>query len=131
MGKDDDPYGQRSLMGWGIVGRVCKSESESGESEAVCNKIVASETHEHFTFSTKVKEVINPQRIIQVLESDFVESSTRSKSYSVEDKRFLSVLENGIVKRADGHNEMPLPLKMDRVSLPYNRQLAVKRWHQL
>ena len=131
VGKDDDPYGQRSLMGWGIVGRVCKSESESGESEAVSNKIVASETHEHFTFSTKVKEVINPQRIIQVLESDFVESSTRSKSYSVEDKRFLSVLENGIVKRADGHYEMPLPLKMDRVSLPYNRQLAVKRWHQL
>lgn len=131
VGKDDDPYGQKSLMGWGIVGRVCKSTSESGESEAVCNKIVASETHEHFTFSTKVKEVINPQRIIQVLESDFVESSTRSKSYSVEDQRFLSVLENGIVKRSDGHYEMPLPLKMDKVSLPYNHQLAVKRWHQL
>ncbi|KAL9966153.1 hypothetical protein ACROYT_G024179 [Oculina patagonica] len=131
VGKDDDPYGQKSLMGWGIVGRVCKSTSESGESEAVCNKIVASETHEHFTFSTKVKEVINPQKIIQVLESDFVESSTRSKSYSVEDQRFLSVLENGIVKRSDGHYEMPLPLKMDKVSLPYNRQLAVKRWHQL
>ncbi|XP_068756394.1 uncharacterized protein [Montipora capricornis] len=78
-----------------------------------------------------VKEIINPQRIIKVLESDFVEGSTRSKSYSVEDKRFLSILENSIVKRADGHYEIRLPLKMDRLSLPYNRQLAVKRWHQL
>ncbi|KAL9970518.1 hypothetical protein ACROYT_G022905 [Oculina patagonica] len=24
VGKDDDPYGQKSLMGWGIVGRVCR-----------------------------------------------------------------------------------------------------------
>ena len=131
VGKDDDPYGQRSLMGWGIVGKVCKSANESDKSEAVCNKIVTSETLRHFAFSTKVKEIINPQRIIKVLESDFVEGSTRSKSYSVEDKRFLSILENSIVKRADGHYEMPLPLKMDRPSLPYNRQLAVKRWHQL
>ena len=131
IGDDDDPYGQRSLMGWGIVGKVCKSTNESDKSEAVCNKIVINEAHEHFAFSTKVKEIINPQRIIKVLESDFVEGSTRSKSYSVEDKRFLSILENSIVKRADGHYEMPLPLKMDRLSLPYNHQLAVKRWHQL
>lgn len=131
VGKDDDPYGQRSVMGWGIVGKVCKSTNESDKSEAVCNKIVISEAHEHFAFSTKVKEIINPQRIIKVLESDFVEGSTRSKSYSVEDKRFLSILENSIVKRADGHYEMPLPLKMERLSLSYNHQLAVKRWHQL
>ena len=107
------------------------STNENDKSEAVCNKIVISEAHEHFAFSTKVKEIINPQRIIKVLESDFVEGSTRSKSYSVEDKRFLSILENSVVKRADGHHEMPLPLKMDRLPLPYNRQLAVKRWHQL
>ena len=131
VGEDDDPYGQRSLMGWGIVGKVCKSANESVKSEAVCNKIVIREVHEHFAFSTKVKEIINPQRIIKLLESDFVESSAKSKPYSVEDKRFLSILENSIAKRADGHYEMPLPLKMDRLSLPYNRQLAVKRWHQL
>ena len=130
VGEDDDPYGQRSLMGWGIVGKVCKSTNESDKSEAVCNKIVISEAHEHFAFSTKVKEIINSQRIIKVLVSDFVEGSTRSKSYSVEDKRFLSILENSVVKRADGYYEMPLPLKMDRL-LPYNRQPAVKRLYQL
>ncbi|XP_068684798.1 uncharacterized protein [Montipora foliosa] len=126
VGEDDDPCGQRYLMGW-----VCKSTNESDKSKAVCNKTVINEANEHFAFSTKVKEIINPQRIIKVVESDFVEGSTRSKSYSLEDKRFLSILENSIVKSADGHYEMPLPLKMDRLSLPYNCQLAVKRWHQL
>ena len=123
VGIDDDPYGHRSLMGslmgmWDVVGEVCKSANERVKSEAVCNKIVVSEAHERFTFSTKVKETINPPRIIKVLESDFVESSARSKSYSVDDIMFVSILENSIVKRADGHYELPLPLKMDRLSLP-------------
>ena len=42
----------------------------------------------HFTFLTKVKEVINPQKILQVLESDFVENSSnssRNKPFLVED----------------------------------------------
>ena len=53
------------------------------------------------------------------------------KPYSVEDERFLRILENGVKKRQDGHYEMPLPLKSDHVSFPNNHQLAVKRWNQL
>ena len=79
----------------------------------------------------KTKEIINPEKILRVLESDFVESSASKKPYSIEDHRFLTILENGIVKKADGHYEMPLPLKSDQISLPFNRQLAFKRWHQL
>ena len=132
VGEEDEPYGQRSLLGWGIIGRVCKSCEKKGENrDGVCSKIVVQETYSHFTFTTKVKEVINPHNILRVLESDFTESSTRNKSYSVEDERFLRILENGIRKQANGHYEMPLPLKSDRLSLPYNRQLAVKRWKQL
>ena len=49
----------------------------------------------------------------------------------MEDERFLTILENGIVKREDGHYEMPLPLKSNQLRLPYSCQLVVKRWHQL
>ena len=28
VGGDDDPYGQRSLMGWGIIGKGCKTAGE-------------------------------------------------------------------------------------------------------
>ena len=131
VGGEDDPYGQRSLMGWGIIGKVCKTTGEVNHKEVVCNKVVAKETHEHFAFTTKVKEVINPQKIIKILESDFTESSVNTKPYSAEDRRFLNILENGIVKRSDGHYQMPLPLKTDKPSLSFNRELAVKRWHQL
>ena len=79
VGGEDDPYGQRSLMGWGIISKVCKTTGEVNHKEVVCNKVVAKETHEHFAFTTKVKEVINPQKIIKILESDFTESSVNTK----------------------------------------------------
>ena len=56
---------------------------------------------------------------------------TRRNPYSVEDERFLRILENGVKKQSDGGYEMPLPLKSDNACLPNNCQLAVKRWNQL
>ena len=44
----------------------------------------------------KAKEIIDPGKILRVLETDFVDTNTKSKQYSVEDKRFLTILENGV-----------------------------------
>ncbi|KAK3729896.1 hypothetical protein QZH41_001714 [Actinostola sp. cb2023] len=30
-GDEDEPYGQRTLLGWGVIGRVCKSRDEGGK----------------------------------------------------------------------------------------------------
>ena len=65
------------------------------------------------------------------MESDFKVKDLSKQPYSVEDRRFMSILENNIKQRSDGHYEMPLPLKSDSVTLPYNRTLAEKRWNQL
>ena len=129
-GGEDDPYGQRSLLGWGVIGRVCKSPLR-GEDKGVCNKTVAAETYQHFVYGTKTKEIFNADKVLKILESDFNETSCKNKPYSTEDSKFISVLETGTKKRSDGHYEMPLPLKSDNISLPYNRSLAEKRWHQL
>ena len=43
----------------------------------------------------------------------------------------MSISENNIKQRSYGHYEMPLPLKFDIVTLPYNRSLAEKSWNQL
>ncbi|KAK3745233.1 hypothetical protein QZH41_001842 [Actinostola sp. cb2023] len=40
-------------------------------------------------------------------------------------------MEDGICKLDNGRYQMSLPLKSDRISLPYNRPLAEKRWRQL
>ena len=130
-GENDEPYAQRTILGWGVTGRVCKSRDKEGQEKGVCNRVAASEINSRFAFSTKAKEIIDPGRILRVLETDFVDTNTKSKPNSVEDERFLRILENGVKKRQDGHYEMPLPLKSDNVSFPNNRQLAVKRWNQL
>ena len=130
-GEDDELYAQRTILGWGVIGRVCKSRDKEGGEKGVCNRVAAGEINSRCAFSTKAKEIIDPGKILRMLETDFVDTSTKSKPYSVEDKRFLRILENRGKKRQDGHYEMPLPLKSDHVSFPNNRQLAVKRWNQL
>jgi hypothetical protein len=131
VGGEDDPYGQRSLLGWGVIGNVCKSsEKDDVIRDGYCNKTVVT-SYPNFAFATKAKEIIQPQKVLEVLESDFIERQTDRKAYSVEDAQFMRILENGIKQLPDGHYEMPLPLKSDRIVLPNNRTLAVKRWQQL
>ncbi|XP_071963443.1 uncharacterized protein [Antedon mediterranea] len=62
---------------------------------------------------------------------DFVEHVSTKKGYSVEDHRFISILSSKIVKRNDGHYEMPLPMCRDEVRFPNNRLAAVRRALQL
>ena len=81
----------------------------------MCNRVAASEINSRFAFSTKTKEIIDPGKILRVLETDFIDTSTKSKPYSVEDERFLRILENGVKKTPDGHYVMPLPLKSGNV----------------
>lgn len=42
--------------------------------------------------------------------------------FSQDDLRCISIMEEGIKIRADGHCEMPLPFKEDKPSLPNNKK---------
>jgi len=61
-GEEDELYAQRTVLGWGVI---------------VCNRVAASEIHSRFAFSTKAKEIIDPEKVLRVLETDFVETSTK------------------------------------------------------
>ena len=126
-GEDDEPYAQRTILGWG----VCKSSDVENTDKDVCHRVAASEIRSQFAFATKAKEIIGPEKVLRVLETDFMETSPKYKPYSMEDERFLRILEDGVKKQSDGRYVMPLPLKSDSVCLPNNLQLAVKRWNQL
>ena len=93
----------------------------------MCNRVAASEIPSQFAFATKANEIIGPEKVLRALETDFVETSPKYKPYSMEDERFLRILEDGVKKQSDGRYVMPLPLKSDSVFLPNNRYLAVKR----
>ena len=127
VGEDDESYAQRTILGWGVIGRVCKSSDVENTDKGVCNRVTASEIPSQFAFATKAKEIIGPEKVLRVLETDFVETSPKYKPYSMEDERFLRILEDGVKKQSDGRYVMPLPLKSDSVFLPNNRYLAVKR----
>ena len=50
---------------------------------------------------------------------------------SVEDKRAISLLENSITQRPDGHLEIGFPFKHDNVVLPNNYPMAIQRFENL
>eukprot|EP00057_Strongylocentrotus_purpuratus_P001972 XP_003723584.1 PREDICTED: uncharacterized protein LOC100891694 [Strongylocentrotus purpuratus] len=85
----------------------------------------------HFAYANRAKEVFSPERVLNVLEKDIIEMNQKGKPYSIDEMKFMSMLEKGVRKTEDGHYEMPLPLKSKEMSLPYNKPLAIKRWNQL
>ena len=135
-GEDNDPYAIRTDLGWGVVGRVCRSPQASDEVDgSFANRTVVDEldsnpfTDTNFAFESRAKEVFSPSKVEEMFQLDFHERSAdvNPTSLSVEDRRFVKIMEEGIHKTSDGHYEMPLPLKSQNVELPNNRSQALRR----
>ena len=60
------------------------------------------------------------------MEQDLVDPVSTSVAYSQEDVQFLSILEKGISFK-DGHYEMPLPFREEKLVLPNNKVNDLKR----
>ncbi len=141
-GNEDQPFAQRSVLGWSIIG--CNHydgdyEDEIGVSHRIIMKQVlpaGEPSHKLksevcFVRRNKVKEMITPAEILKVFESDFVERNNEEASASQEDLRFLAKLNEGIKQQQDGHYEMPLPFKGERPNLPNNKACAEHRLKSL
>ncbi|XP_078494962.1 uncharacterized protein LOC144749776 isoform X2 [Ciona intestinalis] len=128
-GNEDEPYAQKSLLGWGIVGVVCKDHSDVRG--AVVHRTVSSVcASSKFHLTHQAKEILNPNSVCKILENDFIEND-KSNPMSREDKMFVDLLNIHTVRRKDDHYEMPLPLRSAELKLPNNRPLALKRLFQL
>ena len=135
-GKEDDPYAKKTALGWGVIGAVRPLTNEDAESRSdiACNRIVTYEVQGmsrrkmcHFAFQTQVKEMISPSYVSRMFALDFNERQAEEKPLSVEDRRFLKIMREGIHQLEDGHYEMPLPLKSENVELPNSKELALSR----
>ena len=40
VGGEDDPYGHKALLGWGVIGRICKSQSDDSMQQSYCKKSI-------------------------------------------------------------------------------------------
>ncbi|XP_035525621.1 uncharacterized protein LOC118333908 [Morone saxatilis] len=136
-GQENQPYAQRTDLGWSIVGygNPCL---DYGDAFGISHRIVVRQvtpgvepsvnfkTEVHYVSRTKVKE-ITPSDIIRVLESDFSEKAGEDDPMSQEDFKFLSTLRENITQKDNGHYEMPLPFKVGRPNLPDNKTCAIHR----
>ena len=130
-GKEDEPYAQRSILGWGLVGVMCLSRSSK---EIVSHRIKLDEnlTSSHcsprLALNTQAKEIIAPQTVKQMFEVDFIECA--GKQMSVEDQKFLKLLDTETKIHDDGRYIIPLPVKANVTTISDNKKLALKRLKQ-
>jgi hypothetical protein len=66
-----------------------------------------------------------------MFEQDFNEVPSQQDAMSVDDRKFIAKVSEGIRRRDDGHFEIPLPFKEDVLKLPNNRDMAMSRLRQL
>ncbi|XP_062610192.1 uncharacterized protein LOC134271972 [Saccostrea cucullata] len=138
---EDGPYGQRTDLGWSVVGIMENDSSTEWEEDPIgishrivacdvptelCTSEASRQDHVVFSVRNKIKEVINPEEVVRMLEVDFSENFSSSKHVSYEDRKFLDIMEKGIHK-CDGHYEMPLPFREAMPYLSNNRDMAFQR----
>jgi hypothetical protein len=113
VGDDHQPYAVKTDLGWSIVGGSV--DANSNNASGICNRVSIAEI-----------PAATPRDLLNVLESDFKDTSYGDVRTSQEDIQFLKLLEGSVTTNAEGHLEMPLPFKV-RPSMPDNHSLAVKR----
>ncbi|XP_029688293.1 uncharacterized protein isoform X2 [Takifugu rubripes] len=138
IGEENQPFAQRTDLGWSIVSYGEQKENEI-DAIGVSHRIIVRQvipahkptvklkSEVHYVCNTRIKEVVTPDDVIKVLESDFSERVGEEAVFSQEDLQFLNKLKDGIKHKPDGHYEMPLPFKQDKPDLPNNMPCAVHR----
>ena len=115
-GEENQPFAQKTDLGWSIVSYGAPSERYGdafGVSHRIIVKLVVPETPSivklkgevHYVCNTEVREMVTPDDMIKVLESDFSERGCEETTFSQEDLQFLAKLKDGIRQTQDGHFE--------------------------
>ena len=137
--KQNGIYAQRTDLGWGIVGVIDPNYHNDSDPIGVSNHILTLEVPSalcgnqnskdlvHFSFKTSIKKSTEMTDVKNMFELDFSEHKEEETSYSQDDRKFLSQMEQGIHRRQDGHYETPLPFRKGEPHLPNNRSVVLKR----
>ena len=151
-GKDNQPFAIETDLGCSVVGCTATCE-DTGDAIGLSHKVITTKVPEElrlseeafdvpegnllvpqevcFAYQTKIKEVMNLSRVLEMFEQDFNEQCSTTASFSQEDRRFLTKVKKGIHQRKDGHYEMQLPFKEARPLMPNNMASATQRLNQL
>lgn len=112
LGDAGEPYAQRSQLGWIVYGLPGKPSQDK-------------EVKVNFCRVNSTTEVVNgtkdlEQQFKQYANMEFNERITEEKDLSVEDKAFMKIMENSVVK-VDGHYQTNLPFRNKATQMPNNK----------
>ena len=120
------PYGQRSVLGWGMVGLINPAETPVDTLGFSHHTRSVEGAESTLVMKTSVKELISTEEVLQLFEQDFGDKEEED-CLSQEDLKFIKLMKTETKQLPNGHYEMPLPLKVDNPNLPDSRQLAANR----
>lgn len=120
IGKVSLPFAQKLPLGWVILGRVCLNNTHVSE---VVN------TNKTFVLSNGRPTLFEPcENQLFVVSSVFQKTEHDEKlGPSIDDQRFIEIMNSSFKKDADGRWTAPLPFKENRPTLPNNKTQALKR----
>ena len=118
----DGPFALRLHHGWTVSGPL-QVETDQSCSTITVNRITVREVEFN-------KEIIAPKSLLSMFEMDFndhtVSKVPDERGYSQEDRKFLDMAEKG-VRNVNGHYEIPLPFRAQDITMPNNKEQAIKR----
>ena len=120
--------GQRTALGWGIVGVISDHEVENTDVFGCSHRIAANPTTgSQIVMQKQFKGVVSPADCLRILESDFSDRTRNEESSSLEERTFLRTMEEGILVDSSGHYSMPLPFNRKKEKLFNNKTLVLDR----
>ncbi|XP_071123461.1 uncharacterized protein [Mytilus edulis] len=117
-GNENEPCAVQTSLGWSIVGYT-SSALDVSDVKGISHRTAVTELP-----PLVMKDLVNS------LEGDFAHDKSQLKKVSQEDITFLSIMDDNIRKRNDGHLEMPLPFR-ERPKMENNKKLAELRLNHL
>jgi hypothetical protein len=127
----DGPYGQKSDLGWGIIGGPGVYEEDISS----CFRVSVEAGSNDQTARAKIEPRIEVKELFTPIDVAQSEDSTNAMDsdfkYSYNDAQFLKRMKSGIKQMNNGHYSMPLPLKRPVPKLPNNHGQALLRLNLL
>lgn len=114
------PFAQKFPLGWVIIGPVCL------DSLHIPEKINVNKTH---ILQNGRPSLLHPcDNRIQIKDQIYIKTEHDEKmALSIEDEKFVELMDKDFKKNVDGQWEAPLPFRTQRPPLPNNKLQAINR----
>ena len=114
---DKAPFVHHTALGFAVVGSICLTDKKAYSTR--CKTLRTRVSHDHFSAKLALPKI--PDCIFTLYNDD------EMLDLSVEDKKFISIADNNVIKNDAGNLQIPLPFKDRNVSFPDNQESVYGR----